>query len=134
MESTNTLESQTEQFKFINLSHKFITSSSSTTYSTFLTTPSRPHHPINLPPTLRHSTPHLARQHIAKPRKCFLLPLQILIATLDEFDKLARVDIRVARRVDVIDDLGGQLDRADGRVAGVCLCGVGVRGVGLGVG
>lgn len=63
--------------------------------------------PLNLPPTLRHSTPHLPRQHIPKTRKRLPLPAQILVPALYQLDELARVDVRVARGVDVVDYLGG---------------------------
>lgn len=68
---------------------------------------SPPNNPLNFPPTLRHSTPHLPRQHIPKARKRLPLPAQILVPALYQLDELARVDVRVARGVDVVDYLGG---------------------------
>lgn len=65
---------------------------------------------IHLRPTLRHSTPHLPGQHIPEPRERLALPLQILIAALHKLHELARVDVRVARCVDVVNYLWWELD------------------------
>lgn len=87
----------------------------------------RSDHTIYLSPTLRHRAPHLPSQHIPKRSECFHLPFQVLIAALYKLDELACVDVWIARGVDVVDDLGWELDGRNGRVGGV-------RGVGGGNG
>lgn len=87
-------------------------------------------HPIHLPPTLGHRTAHLPRQHILEIGKRLPFPLEILIPALHQLHKLARVDVRVARRVDVLDYLGWKLDAGEwgvgwvGGVGGGSFCGV----------
>lgn len=75
--------------------------------------------PINLPPTLRHRTPHLRSQDIRKTRKCLLLTPEILISALHQFDKFARINVWVSGGVDVIYDFGRDLDACYGRVVAV---------------
>ena len=94
------------------------------------------HDPVHLAAALGHGAAHFPRQHVTKVGKGFPFPLQILIAALDQFHKLTRVDVRITRRVDVFDDLGWELDtgeRGIGRIRGVGSGGLGSIGRELGV-
>jgi hypothetical protein len=65
---------------------------------------------IHFSPTLGHCAAHLARQHIPETGESLALPLQVLITALDELHKLTRIDVWVPGRVDIVDDLGRELD------------------------
>lgn len=80
-----------------------------------------PNHPLHIPPHLRQRTRHLPRQDIPKAPKRLLLPLHQLVAPPGQLHKLASVDVRIAPRVDVLDQLGRDADgqRGGGGGAGV---------------
>lgn len=90
---------------------------SNTTPSSAPPTSPRPlNNPPNLDLTFRHSPPHLTRKHIPKRRKRLTPSLQVLIAPLDQLDKLSRIDIRVPGAVDVGEDFGRDVDGVEGGV------------------
>lgn len=76
--------------------------------------------PIDLAPTLGHRTSHLRGQDIPETCKRLLFPLEILISALYQLDELASIDVGVSGGVNVVYDLGRELDASDGRIITIC--------------
>ena len=78
------------------------------------------HHALNLPLRLWHRTSQLLRIDLAEALERLLLAIQDRIAALHQLDKLSCVDIRIAPAVDIVQDLGRQLDAGDRAVGRGC--------------
>jgi hypothetical protein len=71
------------------------------------TAPRTHNHPLNLPPQLRHPLERRLRKHVPEIGKSMLLSPSQLVHAPDQLDELARVDIRIAPVLDVVDERVG---------------------------
>lgn len=76
-------------------------------------------HSVHFFPTLGHRAAHLARQYVTELGESLALAFEILVAALYKLDELAGVDVWVARRINVVDDFGWELDAGEWGVGGV---------------